>query len=84
MTTTDETFAQELIAYWLSFVRTGNPNTHKLASSPTWLPYTSAKKARVVLQEGTAARSSSFMEIIPAVDVQRCAFVAGLADRQQN
>ena len=84
MTPTDEAFAQELIAYWLSFVRTGNPNTHKLASSPTWAPYTATGKARIVLQEGTPSASSSFMEVISAQDVQRCAFVASLMDHQQN
>ncbi|EAU85247.2 EstA protein [Coprinopsis cinerea okayama7 len=48
---TEQNFASELIAYWLSFVRTGNPNTHKLARSPRWAPYRIGSRARIVLQQ---------------------------------
>ncbi len=83
MTPTDQAFAQELIAYWLSFVRSGNPNTHKLASSPEWDSYSPVKPTRMVLQEGTPSSSSSFVEGIPAVQVSRCAFVTSKADSEQ-
>lgn len=29
-------FAKELIAYWVSFVRSGDPNTYSLPGSPYW------------------------------------------------
>ncbi|THU80126.1 alpha/beta-hydrolase [Dendrothele bispora CBS 962.96] len=35
----DELFSEELIAYWLSFVREGNPNVHKRDYSPAWHKY---------------------------------------------
>ncbi|KAF5373821.1 hypothetical protein D9758_000817 [Tetrapyrgos nigripes] len=37
---TDKLFSEELISYWLSFVRTGNPNSFKQARSPYWEKYT--------------------------------------------
>lgn len=83
MTPSDDTFAEELIAYWLSFVRSGNPNTHKLARSPTWSAFNTNSRRRVVLQEGTVNRSASFMEEIPAAEISRCAFVASKAVDQQ-
>lgn len=39
MTTFEAGLAYEWRAYLNSFIRTGNPNTDKLASSPTWASY---------------------------------------------
>ncbi|KAJ8072080.1 hypothetical protein PM082_015638 [Marasmius tenuissimus] len=36
----ENAFSEEMIAYWLSFVRSGDPNTYKLAKSPYWPQYT--------------------------------------------
>ncbi|CDO68585.1 hypothetical protein BN946_scf184996.g16 [Trametes cinnabarina] len=80
----DQAFAAELIAYWLSFVRSGNPNTHKLARSPTWPEYTLERKSRIVLQEGENTNvSGSAPEIEPAAENTRCAFVASKAPHEQ-
>ena len=84
MTPTQQAFAEELIAYWLSFVRAGDPNTHKLARSPTWPEYTLSNKARVVLQQGTPDQSGSLAEIEPGRESERCAFVASEVLKQQN
>ncbi|TCD71951.1 hypothetical protein EIP91_000083 [Steccherinum ochraceum] len=84
MTPTETAFAEELIAYWLSFVRSGDPNTHKLARSPTWPAYTSSNKARIVLQEGTPDTSGSVEEVEPERESERCAFVEGKVLKQQN
>ncbi|KAG8786650.1 hypothetical protein FRC19_010850 [Serendipita sp. 401] len=35
-TPNQERFSKELMAYWVSFVRSGNPNTHALTGSPSW------------------------------------------------
>ena len=49
MTPSEDAFAEELIAYWLSFVRAGDPSTFKLARAPAWPLYTPADPRRVVL-----------------------------------
>ncbi|KAI0704001.1 alpha/beta-hydrolase [Earliella scabrosa] len=78
----DRAFAAELIAYWLSFVRAGDPNTYKLARSPVWPGY----PARIVLQEpknGDTTASGSEIEEEPALECARCEFVAGKAEQEQ-
>lgn len=83
MTPSEDAFAEELIAYWLSFVRSGNPNTHKLARSPAWPAYKASTAQRVVLTEGSAIKSGSTIETIPSAEVKRCAFVVSKAQVQQ-
>ncbi|KAL7284647.1 hypothetical protein ACG7TL_001944 [Trametes sanguinea] len=81
----DKAFASELIAYWLSFVRSGNPNTHKLARSPVWPEYTLQRKSRIVLQEGASTDvSGSEAELEPQAESSRCAFVASKAAHEQD
>lgn len=83
MTPSEQAFASELIAYWLSFVRSGNPNTFKLARAPTWPAYSPGTAHRIVLTEGTATASGSTVETITAEERQRCAFVASKAKSHQ-
>jgi carboxylesterase type B len=83
----DLAFASEMYAYWLSFVRSANPNTHKLARSPVWDPYSASHRVRIVLQDdphNTTTRSGSFMEAEPADETARCAFIASQVEREQN
>jgi carboxylesterase type B len=87
MTPIETAFAEELIAYWLSFVRSGNPNTFKLARSPLWSPFTNSAKSRIVLQEdqhNITTQSGSFLETESALESQRCSFVADQVVAQQN
>ncbi|KAJ7654360.1 Alpha/Beta hydrolase protein [Mycena rosella] len=87
MTPVETSFAEELIAYWLSFVRAGNPNTFKLARSPLWPQFTSAVKNRIVLQQdrqNLTTQSGSFLETQSVLESQRCEFVASQVDIQQN
>ncbi|KZT22324.1 alpha/beta-hydrolase [Neolentinus lepideus HHB14362 ss-1] len=80
-------FASELIAYWLSFVRSGNPNTYKLDSSPHWSQYSVTNRTRIVLQQGSEnllSTTGSYMEFEPAEESLRCAFVASKAEHEQN
>ncbi|KAI0317980.1 Alpha/Beta hydrolase protein [Amylostereum chailletii] len=87
MTPTETAFAEELIAYWLSFVRSGNPNTFKLDRSPEWRAFTSGDKARIVLQQGpnkTTTESGSFLEVEDGGQTKRCAFVASVVGEEQN
>ncbi|KAK7461801.1 hypothetical protein VKT23_008233 [Stygiomarasmius scandens] len=86
MTPVENAFAEELIAYWLSFVRSEDPNTFKLDRSPVWNDYT-GQKERIVLQQdpgNSTTTSGSFMEDEPAKERDRCAFVQSKADKEQN
>ena len=85
MTPTEDAFAAELIAYWLSFVRSGNPNRYRLSRSPEWPMYKST--SRIVLQQGpgtTTTVSGSFIEAEPQTDKTRCALVGSQVEQQQN
>ncbi|KAF6759817.1 EstA protein [Ephemerocybe angulata] len=86
-TSTETAFASELIAYWLSFVRTGDPNTYKLPKSPTWNGYTAGTRNKIVLQQADtkdARKSGSFMEKETKEETERCLVVAGQVETQQN
>ena len=86
MTPAEQAFASELIAYWLSFVRAGDPNTFKLARSPVWPAYTAHAQRRIALQEpadGNLTVSGSNAEEEPPLESRRCAFVASKASHQQ-
>lgn len=84
MTPTEDAFAEELIAYWLSFVRSFDPNKFKLSRSPTWPAFTSSHPQRIVLQEGTTVTSDSYVETITTAENGRCNFVASKVQHQQN
>jgi len=86
MTPTEMAFAEELIAYWLSFVRSGDPNKFKLSRSPSWSPFTS-QSSRNVLQQGpgnTTTVSGSFLEVEPTVEAARCDLIASQVLAQEN
>jgi Carboxylesterase family len=85
MTPTEDAFAAELIAYWLSFVRSGDPNQFRLSRSPEWPMYKNT--SRIVLQQGpgsTTTVSGSFIEAEPETDKTRCALVGSQVEQQQN
>ncbi|KAK0204425.1 alpha/beta-hydrolase [Desarmillaria ectypa] len=84
MTAEENAFAEELIAYWLSFVRAKNPNTLKLKRSPIWSGYATDGKDQIVLQQNTTTTSGSFVELEPQKDGDRCRFVASKAEKEQN
>ena len=84
MTRTEQEFAKELIAYWLSFVRSGDPNTFKLPQSPTWHQYEASNRARIVLQQGTPTLSGSYVETEANAERARCDFVQSKTKEQQD
>ncbi|KAJ3917914.1 Alpha/Beta hydrolase protein [Lentinula edodes] len=92
MTPVETAFAEELIAYWLSFVRSGDPNTFKQEKSPIWPEYfitgpTSEFKQRIVFQQdqnNSTILSGSFVEMEPESESTRCKFVASKAQEEQN
>jgi carboxylesterase type B len=82
MTPTEDAFAAELIAYWLSFVRSGDPNQYRLSRSPEWPMYKCT--SRIVLQQGLDTISGSFIEAEPETDKTRCALVGSQVEQLQN
>ncbi|KAJ3715265.1 alpha/beta-hydrolase [Lentinula guzmanii] len=92
MTSVEKAFSEELIAYWISFVRSGNPNTFKLDRSPAWTEYfisgsADELKQRIVLQQdpnNSTAVSGSFIEMEPEEESVRCKFAASKAEEEQN
>ncbi|KAG5342374.1 hypothetical protein C0989_002847 [Termitomyces sp. Mn162] len=85
MTPIQDAFASELIAYWLSFVRSGNPNTYKLSRSPVWPSYSAEERSRIVLQQAaTLTASGSFVEEEVEPETHRCELIASQATYQQN
>lgn len=86
-TPADLAFASELIAYWLSFVRSADPNTYKLARSAAWPSYTLDYRARIVLErdpQNSTTVSGSYMEMEPVSETLGCAFSASQVDHEQN
>lgn len=78
-------FSQELIAYWLSFVRAGDPNTYKLARSPEWPSFSIDQ--RIVLQQdpnNSTVHSGIYAETEPEDEKARCAIIAARADHFQD
>lgn len=85
-------FSEELIAYWLSFVRSHDPNTYKLAHSPDWPEF--SKEQRLVLQQyteddvegnvgGYHQSGGSYVEEEPEDELKRCEFVASKYEHLQ-
>ncbi|KAK7683818.1 hypothetical protein QCA50_013194 [Cerrena zonata] len=84
LTPEENAFAEELIAYWLSFVRSHDPNTFKLARSPVWQPFTNEKHPRIVLQQNTTTTSGSYTEVDYVPEIKRCAAIAGKVKTMLN
>ncbi|CAE6527139.1 unnamed protein product [Rhizoctonia solani] len=67
--------AQEIMQYWTSFTRSGDPSKFKRSYSPGWPNY--ADNRRVVMSEdvgGDGSRTASFVEKIPTYEQERCSF----------
>ncbi|KAK1233831.1 hypothetical protein PQX77_002997 [Marasmius sp. AFHP31] len=80
-------FTEELIAYWLSFVRAGDPNKFKLPMSPEWPQYAWVSKRRIVLQQdrgNSTTRSGSFVEQEPGNESRRCEAIASKSEQEQD
>ncbi|PPQ63222.1 hypothetical protein CVT24_005682 [Panaeolus cyanescens] len=82
-------FAQELIAYWMSFVRSGDPNKFKFARSPVWPAFTSRSPNRMVLTAVSDAakkdtESANSVEQELKDETARCDIVASQVLYQQN
>lgn len=82
-------FSEELIAYWLSFVCTLDPNSQKLRRAPSWPSYNVNERSRIVLNEAPVdadvnTMSGSHNEIESEEEVRRCLVIADLVGQMQD
>ncbi|KAG6811481.1 hypothetical protein H0H92_007253 [Tricholoma furcatifolium] len=87
MTPIETAFAEELIAYWLSFTRAKDPNTYKLSRSPVWPTYSAESRSRIVLQQAltdSPNATGSFVEQEVEPETHHCEVIASQASDQQN
>ncbi|KAL5524123.1 hypothetical protein ACEPAG_8296 [Sanghuangporus baumii] len=82
---TEDALSRETIAFWDSFVTSGNPSTSKEVISPEWSPFASG--GRMVLNQPSnlsSMMSASIMETTPQVEIERCAFWMALNTTAQT
>jgi carboxylesterase type B len=66
-------------AYWLSFIRTYNPNTFRLPGSPEWEEWDPSDQRRLVIQT-----NKTRMEVVDPEQRKRCEYLSSIAvDIQQ-
>lgn len=58
-------------SYWTSFIRTYNPNTHKLETTSTWMPFRVNHMQRLLL----ASVNEVTMEDIGEDQLERCTWL---------
>lgn len=71
----------QVMAYFLSFVQTHDPNPLRSSGSPAWQPWSAAGSSgsRIVLET-----NNTRMEVVEQAQMARCQFWAGLAPRTQQ
>ena len=62
-------------AYWTSFIRTKDPNTHKLKSAPTWGKWDAAGMHRLHFVNDPTQVA---METVPADQKERCSYLSSI------
>ncbi|KAL5520475.1 hypothetical protein ACEPAG_9699 [Sanghuangporus baumii] len=73
---TEDVLSKESIAFWTSFISTGNSSISREQSSPEWLPFSSGR-SRMVLNQPTntsATTSASMIEAVSPDEIERCNF----------
>ncbi|KAI9686592.1 MAG: hypothetical protein M1822_003603 [Bathelium mastoideum] len=70
--TTNAPIVPVVQAYWTSFVRSHNPNTYRLASTPKWAEFGSGKERLHFVTNATA------METVPQDQRDRCSYLNGI------
>lgn len=66
--------------YWMSFIRTLNPNTYRYNGSAVWDPWTDEKRNRLVFDSG----GNTAMEQIDDVLKKRCDYFASIGAKIQQ
>lgn len=60
--------------YWTSFVRSLNPNTHRVPGSPVWEQWTSENRFRRLMFQ----TNNTKMETVPTDQQQRCSYLSSI------
>lgn len=60
--------------YWTSFIRSGDPNTYKLATAPRWETFSAGNMTRIRIGNDLAVG----MESVDAGQAERCRFLSGI------
>ncbi|EJD05094.1 alpha/beta-hydrolase [Fomitiporia mediterranea MF3/22] len=81
---TEAALSRESIAFWTSFVSSGNPSTSREAISPEWMPFSTG--GRMVLSQpmNLSSMSASMMEVTPPDEVERCKFWMSVNETDQT
>ncbi|KAF8997733.1 alpha/beta-hydrolase [Cyathus striatus] len=67
--------SKEAIAYWTSFIATGNPSTTKLSNSLTWAGYfTDGQPQRLLFDRGGDIKTNSTIQTVTDAEITRCKF----------
>jgi carboxylesterase type B len=67
--TTNAPIVPVVMNYWISFIRSLNPNTHRFAGTPEWIQLTAANQRRLQF-----VLNDTHVEEIPVDEDTRCAF----------
>jgi len=67
--TTNAPIVPVVMNYWISFIRSLNPNTHRFAGTPEWIELTAANQRRLQF-----VLNDTHVEEIPVDEDTRCAF----------
>lgn len=67
----DSALIPAIQGYWTSFMRTKDPNTHRLRGSPVWQPWKAENQTRIHFQNGGLVSN----EVPPEDQIDRCTYL---------
>lgn len=70
---TEALLSEEAIAFWTSFVSSGNPSTSRKSYSPVWSNFATGRRM-VLTESSNSSGTASGTEITPADEITRCKF----------
>ncbi|KAK4959682.1 hypothetical protein LTR66_012978 [Elasticomyces elasticus] len=71
--TTNAAIVPVVQAYWTSFIRSFDPNTHRLPGTPVWEEWTKGGYQRLMFQT-----NNTHMETVPLDQRERCAYLSSI------
>ncbi|CAD6446434.1 9a1562fc-5002-4a32-8486-2208e186d697 [Sclerotinia trifoliorum] len=77
----DSALIPSIQAYWTSFIRSKDPNTYKLKSTPKWKEFSITNYQRILFQAQNATGTATprvKMESIPDKQLKRCNYLSSI------
>ncbi|KIJ35249.1 hypothetical protein M422DRAFT_262418 [Sphaerobolus stellatus SS14] len=74
LNSTELALSKEIIAYWTSFARSGNPSTFKESYSPNWVEWQGTGKRVVMTRGNSPDGTASTLESVSSFEKERCTF----------